>query len=312
MTCPSYNDEIDINLYFHSIIVVYSIITSVLVTILNSIYLISVIKYTRHYFPSEIMYTFLSTSDLLLGLVWTPAWCTMWILSMSQSKLDCLLWKVLITGGNILAGWSLFKIGCITVDIYMSIIHPFFYDRHVTNRRAFILVAGLWMFTITLVTPFAALNKDYWSIFEHIAGTIGLSSCVIISLMHIKIYFQIKGMCKNVTSSSSNQIDILKTKKKSAKTGLKILVTFILCYLPMSVCVICRNLIVQKTFLATYAEPITICIFFLNPLLDPFLYYFRLSRIRTKISRLFNRAVVHPTTCDGLRKSKTASLTVCS
>ncbi|XP_057311636.1 trace amine-associated receptor 5-like [Hydractinia symbiolongicarpus] len=307
MTRPSYNDdEININLYFHSIIVVYAVITGVVIIILNSIYLISVIKYTQHYFPSDIMYIFLSTSDLLAGLVYIPTWCTMWIMSMLQSQLNCLLCKALETGGHILAGVSLFTIGCITVDIYVSIIHPFFYDRHVTNRRAFILVAGLWMFTITLVTPFAALNKDYWSIFELIAGTIGLSSCVIISLMHIKIYSEIKGMCKNISSSSSNQIDILKTKKKSAKTGLKILGTFILCYLPLSVCVICRNLIVQKTFLESYAEPTTICIFFLNPLLDPFLYYFRLSRIRTKISRLFNKPTVHPTTCDGLRNSKTS------
>lgn len=287
MTCITYLADVEINLYFHSVTVAFAITSSLLTVIFNSIYLISIVKFTRNFFPNDIVYILLSVSDLLAGFVYMPTWCAAWIVAMHQSRHECFLLKLVNITGHILADMSLLAIVGITLDIYLSILHPFFYEKHVTNRRTFLFVTGLWLLTIVLIISLSAMSLKYWRIYENTAGIFAVVSCVTVSLMHIKIYLEIKSMCRKVPRSSVSQIHILKTKKKVSRTGTKILLTFILCFLPISCCVMYRNIVKRTTFMASYAEQIAHCIFLLNPLLDPFVYYFRLSRIRSNIRRIF-------------------------
>ncbi|XP_057310506.1 adrenocorticotropic hormone receptor-like [Hydractinia symbiolongicarpus] len=289
MTCSSYLAGVKINLYFHSLTVAYAMAISLLTILFNSVYITSVIRFTRNYYPSDIMYILLSVSDLLSGLVYTPTWSIAWIIAIHQSRKNCFFSKVLNAIGHILAEMSFFAIVGITFDLHLFIIHPFFYDKYITNRRTFLFVIGIWMMTIVLIITCSVTSIRYWRLYETAAGVFAVILCLIISFLHIKIYLEIRRMCKKITSAT--QIDILNAKKKSAKTGVKILVTFILCFLPISCCVVYRNIIKRTTFVATYADQMAHCIYLLNPLLDPFVYYFRLSRIRSNISRIFNKKI---------------------
>lgn len=292
MICFSSLADFETNVYFHSILVAFVIATSFLTVIFNSVYIISTIKFTRNFFPSDVMYIMLSVSDFLAGFVYTPTWSAAWILALHQSRHNCLMWRAVNICGHVLTSMSLFTISCITVDIYLSILHPFFYDRHITNKRSFFLVTVHWIFGFCLIISFSVISTEYWQVYESIASFIAILSCVAISLMHVKIQLEMKRMCRKATRSNSTQINILKAKKKSSKTGVKILVTFILCFLPISLCFLYRNLVKKTAFVISYAEQIAVSILSLNPLLDPFIYYFRLSRIRSRISRLFNRNAV--------------------
>lgn len=102
----------------------------------SNIMYIFLIKFSRNFFPSNIMYIFF-VSDLLACLLYTPTWCSMWIVAMHQSQINCLLWKVHSTGGHILTAISLLAITCITVDINVSILHL------VSNKRTFLVITCL-------------------------------------------------------------------------------------------------------------------------------------------------------------------------
>lgn len=294
MICVGYGAVLEINKYFHSIIAAHALFTSVLTIILNSIYLISVIKFSRNLLPIDVMYIFLSVSDLLTGLLSTSSWCLTWILAIHHSKHYCSIWAFFSKSGHFLNSMSFMPIAFITIDIYLSVIYPFFHERHVSILKSFISVIMSWFLAITVNASFSLMSFKKWYIYELITAFVAIFSTIVFSLVHLKVYCEIKDMCKKVPKSNSNQINILKAKKRASSLGIKILAAFILSFLPISTCFMYRNFIGTSTFLISYPEQIALCVLSLNPLLDPFVYYFRLSRIRSRIYRLFYRGTVCP------------------
>lgn len=286
--CSSDGVKYSVHLYFHSVIISVGILIAIFTITFNAIYLFSMVKHSHSLLSADVPYIMLSISDLLSGCVYMPIWCLSWTLFLLL-KSPCALWTFVGACGHVLASMSATTIAVISLDLYVSILHPFFHQTHSSKRRSFFVIIFCWLFTAFITIVFTTYLLDFWHVYEYLSGSFVVFIVFCLSLLHLKIFLEIRRIRSRLKDNTVERRKIIKAQRKAFKMGIKVFAVFCLCYVPISWCLIYGTLVDTSTVLISCVEQVAILVLYSNPMLDPFIYYFRLSRIRTKVFQSFGK-----------------------
>ena len=237
--------------------------------------------------PSIILLCGLALSDLAVGIVAQPLFIVnnlLRVYSQSQNVKDVFS-SVYNTFGYTLCGISLCTVAVISLDRLIAIEKALEYPRLVTIPRAKRVLVTIWIMCVLL--PALQLSSLYIRV-----SAIGIvtSICLGVSTTsHLLIYktvryhqrtiqIQVLAVGKNTDGSLDN---MLKFKKSALNSFIVFLVLFI-CYFPYFVVYAIYS---QSTINGFLARGLTSTIVFVNSVVNPFLYCWRLREIREAVKQ---------------------------
>ena len=188
---------------------------------------------------------------------------------------------------------SLTNLTCVILDRYISIIHPFAYNRIVSEKRAKCAIISTWVLSIILgCIPHiwnyglseekCTLKTVYKDSGFQIFLMVGIiTELVIISLMYCNILIKAYKQARRINSFSNGQTPInIRTNRQVLSTIGIIVVVFLICWIPILVA------ITDTVDITVYGRSLLVCLNFLNSGINPIVYGLRLKDFRTSYKKL--------------------------
>ena len=243
----------------------------------NSLVLTAISKTPAIRSPSITLLCSLAVSDFLVGLVAQP----LYIAKELRKDLYLTLICYFMTYGC--CGVSLFTVTAISLDRFAALHYHMRYVTMVTSTRVVCTLASIWL------AIFLGFGVYLWDTnVYYIFASLFIVTCLSISsFCYIRIFqivkrhqIQIHAQQQAVQSlEASNNLNIMRLKKSSMNTFV-FYVILILCYIPMFILLMLSVIIwlhwtIELRFSAT--------VVFMNSSINPFLYCWRLSELRTAV-----------------------------
>ena len=243
----------------------------------NSLVLTAISKTPAIRSPSITLLCSLAVSDFLVGLVAQP----LYIAKELRKDLYLTLICYFMTYGC--CGVSLFTVTAISLDRFAALHYHMRYVTMVTSTRVVYTLLPVWFITFLGFGVYLWDTNVYYiftSLF--IVTCLSISSFCYIGIFQIvkRHQIQIHAQQQAVQSSeASNNLNIMRLKKSSMNTFV-FYVILILCYIPMFILLMLSVIIwlhwtIELRFSAT--------VVFMNSSINPFLYCWRLSELRTAV-----------------------------
>ena len=278
----NYSNNSDSNSRFNTSVVINCVLNASLMLLSitsNVLVLAAILRTPSLHSPSIVLLGSLAVSHLLVGLVVQAIYITIQL--KGNDTLDHTVNIMAFT----LLGVSLSTITAITVDQFLSLHYHMQYPNLMTTRRAVYPSVTLWfMFVLLSFTAF-------WSgtVYQLTAAVCIISCLLVCTVCFIKIYrigrqhqLQIhiqQQAVENLNDNEGNNQHMLRSAK-SAKSIFIYYVVMIVCYTPLfSVFVI--SSIFRLDEIPPWIFHVTIA--FMNSSINPFLYCWRLSDLRTAV-----------------------------
>ena len=118
-----------------------NIIPAVMTIVANAILLLAIAKTHSLHTPSNIFLAALCFSDFLVGVVSQPLFLTILVKIQSYQEPASILPTILQWSGMILNGMSFLIVLFITIERYVAVCHPFFYEQKATIKRYSVILA---------------------------------------------------------------------------------------------------------------------------------------------------------------------------
>jgi len=243
----------------------------------NALVLAAIIRTPSIRSTQMIMLCSLAVSDILVGLIVQPIYCTLLLTK------DHDLYHVSTKLGYSLCGVSFLTITAITVDRFLALHYHMSYTSLVTERRVKCSLMIIWLFSL-LIAGFHFLGFRLQSSLVSIVTIICLIMC---TFCYIRIYrivrrhqFQIKSQQQVAQSSDAGKnLNILRLRKSALNTFV-FYIALILCYFPIFVSLALTALSI-KDWESEWEFANTAV--FLNSSINPFLYCWRLRELRKEV-----------------------------
>ena len=243
----------------------------------NALVLAAIIRTPSIRSTQMIMLCSLAVSDILVGLLVQPIYCTLLLTK------DHDLYHVSTKLGYSLCGVSFLTITAITVDRFLALHYHMSYTSLVTERRVKCSLMIIWLFSL-LIAGFHFLGFRLQNSLVSIVTIICLIMC---TFCYIRIYrivrrhqFQIKSQQQVAQSSDAGKnLNILRLRKSALNTFV-FYIALILCYFPIFVSLALTALSI-KDWESEWEFANTAV--FLNSSINPFLYCWRLRELRKEV-----------------------------
>lgn len=301
--CPSYSLHVlQLNFERTSLIFWTNIITCALngitcVTAVggNALVLIAILSSSMRRQPCMIVLCSLAMADFLVGLLVQPSYVVYKAAEINQQwDAVCYIKLVHVTVGFTTTGVSLMSLMAIAVDRLLAVRLHLRYIEIVTTRRVKIVIACLWIISISNST-LQFVEKD---IFQAIVLIMELLSIVIASLAYQKVYKIVQKHRKEIQKAAPNCKEKLDVERyrKSAMTMFVVFMFSLFCYLPFSVYIALEAVYGFTPSIKALANIATTIICMISSF-NPCIYCFRIHEIRAAVWKL-------------LRRRRTVSITV--
>lgn len=261
--------------------------------ILNGLFLIALVKRRSLYTPSNALLACLCCSDLLLCVVALPIWTTS-ILSyfMPFYSLLNLTWlKLLENLVEAFANLSIQFIAMVNLDRYAAILHPFVYIKHATCKLWIIIsscTSAILLF-VTIAAHF--IDEVFGSNAVFVISIIFYCSiAIIVSFCNwkiCKVILKQKQSIASVGGQCDGQQRRYQYEIKRYSLVLILVLMLILCKIPY------LSFFLYKRFdnrrHVAWIGTLHFCSdlsMVLNSLLNPLLYYFRISMFRSAMKEV--------------------------
>ena len=207
----------------------------------NSVFLLTLIRTRSLHKPSNILLGALCISDLLVGLVSRPLYISLLIKMLLGYEMNAELVLAVHFTFILCCGLSFNLAVYISIDRYVAICHPFFYQQFVTCKKytaSAIAALVVWLILAFTRCVDYTTNHEYQSI---IFITISVCSTTTILVCYAKIFAVMLKQSASVqnmgTLDGQNVEEIRNRKKERTKTYMVALVIgfFLLCYTPLAV-----------------------------------------------------------------------------
>jgi len=243
----------------------------------NALVLAAIIRTPSIRSTQMIMLCSLAVSDILVGLIVQPIYCTLLLTK------DHDLYHVSTKLGYSLCGVSFLTITAITVDRFLALHYHMSYTSLVTERRVKCSLMIIWLFSL-LIAGFHFLGFRLQNSLVSIVTIICLIMC---TFCYIRIYrivrrhqFQIKSQQQVAQSSDAGKnLNILRLRKSALNTFV-FYIALILCYFPIFVS-LALSALSFKDWESEWEFANTAV--FLNSSINPFLYCWRLRELRKEV-----------------------------
>ena len=270
--------------FFTNILIcIFNSVFSSITCVGNVIVLHAIRKDQNLHSPCFILLCCLACSDLLVGAI-----CQPFLVALKISELldnfptYCALRIIHNLSGFITSGVSLLTLAAVSIDRLLAVTLHLRYSEIVTVPRVFQTAFSLWIFSITTVIVKFWMKNANWKVLPLVMlfFTLLVIAFSASKIFHIVRRHQRQINDQNIVAQSlqTNTVNLLKCKK-SAVTVLYIYGLLLIFYLPFGVTMLVEACI-GYTRSVKIAYDYTSTVVFINSLLDPLVYCWRIREIR--------------------------------
>ncbi|XP_078384682.1 melanocyte-stimulating hormone receptor-like [Oculina patagonica] len=254
----------------------------------NTLILVALRKESSLHPPSKLLYSCLAITDLLVGLIVGPAAAVHymnWTINLGRG-MDLCVYSAAIGAVNftILTSVSLLTLTAISVDRLLALLLKLRYRQVVTLRRIHAFVIYAWIPGIA----YAIMLFLEYSIAKMYGYTLQARCLLVSASCYSKIFLTLHRHKTEVQvhvhqRQPNERVPLnIRRYRKTVCTGIWILMTLVVCYLP--------HIIVTAIFTSNGPFPllpalwgISGALVFLNSSLNPLLYCWRIREVRQAV-----------------------------
>ena len=246
-------------------------------------------KFRKQREPSLFLVAYLSLVDLLHAVTSQPLFVVVFISVKVEKTLSygCILNKCSLAAALIFNGTSLLMVTAISVDKYLALKLHLRYNHYVTRKRFNCAV----VISFAISTAVAATRfLPNLIIFEISLMLFLISGIVLTSFTSAVVYRSVKNHNKRIRAQQFNSIAYcanLRRHERSTNTTLYIMAACIVCFFPYAVVIF----FVRNSIFTNYLPIMHLVVRTLlngNSAVNPFLYCYRLRRIRYIVQETLN------------------------
>ena len=229
----------------------------------------------------------LSFSDLLVGLVVQPLFIALMICITGQCSYICELFMAFVIPALLCYAWSAVTMAIISLERYLFIEYPLYYQLSVKSKKLMIITAASWIVVGTAVVASRLLvNNSFWARQLPLILTIG-PSFVIILFCVAKINLTARRQMRAIAAQEQSvaQQSKIKEYKRTFTLGLIVLAS-VACLCPILIMKIVGAVKGNWSDDFRYvSQSIYVTCINLQSLINPIIYSLRLSDIRSGVAK---------------------------
>lgn len=293
----------------------FYIFGSLLSTSFNALFLLTMIRNRSLRKLPNYLLSCLSAVDLLTGILVMPAGAVIMI-GRDYHVRYCSVELYSTSFGYSLVLTSFSMVFVITLEQYLAILQPFYHQNHVTLRKLLAPVLIMWPLFLTTCAIFTVVGGKMWLVYQNVLGCLVVVTYTVIVYCYGKIYRVARRIRRQIMATSSaqrSQVNSTSDKfritlsrerqqrrsqhrhNKTVKTTGIIILSITLCYIPVGIYTIKRNLFhetaLQRTILYEWTQLIASWTVVTNPIV----YYWRLRGVRKELLKLCGKEVKETT-----------------
>lgn len=204
----------------------------------NAVFIVTLIKTPSLQRPSNVLLGSLCISDLLVGFIVRPLYITFLLKILLSHRMDLLIKFAFSKSFFYCGGLSLCFAAQVSLDRYIAICHPFFYERHITCKK-YVISTITWCIVWLGFTSFQ-LDRSISKSFSYnlMKITYILSAVAITIVCYRKILQAIRRQKMVVpkigTISGEERQDEIQQRKERSKTYMVCVIIgiFLVSYTP--------------------------------------------------------------------------------
>uniref|UniRef100_A0A3B4YXW6 G-protein coupled receptors family 1 profile domain-containing protein n=1 Tax=Seriola lalandi dorsalis TaxID=1841481 RepID=A0A3B4YXW6_SERLL len=291
---------------------IYSLLSfiTLLTVVLNLLVIISISHFRQLHTTTNLLLLSLAVTDFLVGLLQMPAEILLfrgcWILGDFICAVNHFL-------GYLIVSVSVGSMVLISIDRYMAICDPMFYNTKVTLRRVQYCVCLLWIFSAVhstwILRDFLKQPEKYNSCYgecvvavSYIEGAVDLvvtflGPILIITLLYIRVFVvavsQARAMRSHIAAVTLQRSQTVKAKKseiKAARTLGVVIAMFLLCNSPYY----CFAVAAESNMVGATSSAIELWLVYFNSCLNPVIYVFFYPWFRKAIKHIVTLQILQP------------------
>ncbi|XP_056245509.1 trace amine-associated receptor 13c-like [Seriola aureovittata] len=291
---------------------IYSLLSfiTLLTVVLNLLVIISISHFRQLHTTTNLLLLSLAVTDFLVGLLQMPAEILLfrgcWILGDFICAVNHFL-------GYLIVSVSVGSMVLISIDRYMAICDPMFYNTKVTLRRVQYCVCLLWIFSAVHSTwilrdflkqpekykichgECVVINSDAEGIVDLVVTFLG--PILVIILLYMRVFLvalsQARAMRSHITAVKLQRSETEKSKRserKAARTLGVVIAVFILCSCPYYSFAVAAD----STLVGASSASIEIWLLYFNSSLNPVIYVFFYPWFRKAIKHIITLQILQP------------------
>ena len=274
-------------------------ISMVLIIFGNTLTIAAVIKFQFLRTVSNIFTVSLAFSDLLIAFVLPLSSLIRFTDLLNDSKAACWLSTMVIVMSQ---GTSLLTLMAMAIDRFTAVIYPLRYEELMTQRRAFVMIAVLWVYTFLVVSvtvpAHGAWPVEYCAIVHLVPPVIYnifyfgsiFSSFVIIMSLYTCIFYVAWKQARMIDNQSTavtgmNSVSNIHQRRVTKMVAF-VLGTFVVCWVPYIISNPLRKLLgTSVPWLNTFYK-FSITFLYANSFMNPMIYVWKNRMYRVAFKRL--------------------------
>uniref|UniRef100_A0A3B4URX1 Trace amine-associated receptor 13c-like n=2 Tax=Seriola dumerili TaxID=41447 RepID=A0A3B4URX1_SERDU len=283
---------------------------TVLTVVLNLLVIISISHFRQLHTSTNLLLLSLAVADFLVGLLQMPPEILLfrgcWILGDFICVVNYFL-------GYLTVGVSVGNMVLISIDRYMAICDPMFYNTKVTLRRVQYCVYLCWVFSVVhsacILRDFLKQPDRYNTCYGECVVVLTyletaadllftfLGPIVVITVLYLRVFVvavsQARAMRSHIAAVTLQRSETVKAKKselKAARTLGVVIAAFLLCNSPYY----CFIVAVENNLIGTSASGIELWLLYFNSCLNPVIYVFFYPWFRKSIKHIVTLQILQP------------------
>ena len=259
-------------------------IVSFFAAALNIIFVVTIFRRRRLRTSSGILLLALAFTDFLSGLIAQPLYGS-YLIFLSKGHFACMFTTVASGVAYLLSGPTFFTVFMVSLERYIAILFPFFYERAVTKRKILLILLAINM--LWVLWSLVALLAKLLSFYISTLGFITLPAFGLLVFFYCHIYSEAVKARKRISSHGLSQRRALRESLRAAKTTAVILAAFIVCYSPI-ISYSLVNYFMKGTNGAVFKTviPLAQTLALSNSLVNAFVYFWKMTEARKEMRKL--------------------------
>lgn len=274
-------------------IIALNIVTAITAFVGNVLIMVALPKVSSLHPHSKLLFQSLASTDLCVGLITQPLYITRQFILFPRSSQLGLVLLLIDVSSTIFGGVSVFTVTAISVDRLLALLLGPRYRWVVTLKRVRVLVFLFWFFSSA-----AAMLFFYDRAFAIGITSAGLLLSVLASTFsYTKIYL---ALCHhraqvqdyvNRRGPNAGEIPLnIARYRKTVSSSLCVQTALLACYLPYATTVgIFAITRLTSPLGVGIAWPVTLSLFYFNSTLNPFLYCWKMKKVRQQVKNNFRK-----------------------
>ncbi|XP_068739800.1 melanocyte-stimulating hormone receptor-like [Montipora capricornis] len=276
----SYNDNFRKNSSPETIVIINCALNGPLIffcIIANTLVLVAILRNRSLHTPSAVFLCFLTSSDLLVGIVAQPLYI------IHELNVTSILKNAMHVLTTFTGGVSICFMAAISVDRFLALNYHMRYAEIMTTKRAIYTSVVLLLFCCS-ISCLPLWNKVAY----HSGIAVGITACILISIFsYIQIFRIVRRHQTQIhiqqqaiqDPNAQEDVNMMRLKKSAINTFIYFLF-IMLCYSPLLASMLVLAIKGrQETKTWRFADTLS----FANSSINPFLYYWRIKELRTAI-----------------------------